>query len=141
MKDKKKLQTWEGAWRDLEAAYERSCRPIQKKVPKGYVFDENKSVRWNAEQVEKNNAEVQKEAAGLQRERSLAINEATDAIVALIVDAFHGKINEQQARLIYNIAYDRGHSGGRYEIEAQLNEFMSAFSGFIEMGEITNDSI
>lgn len=132
---KRELQSWEGAWCDLEAAYNLTCKSISKKVPRGYVFDENKSVRWNAERVEKHNEEVQKEVSELQRARSLAINQATDAIIALIVDAFHDEINNKQAEVIWNIAYDRGHPGGRYEIEAQLQQFMSAFSDFIKKGE------
>ena len=57
-------------------------------------------------------------------------------IIALIADEFHGKINNEQDKVIWNIAYDRGHSGGKYEIEAQLQQFMSAFYDFIKKGEL-----
>lgn len=132
---KKEPESWDAAWNDLDRAFNLSCEPAAKRVPKGYVFDEDKSVRWNAEQVESYNVEIQKEVSEKQKARSLAINKATDAIIALIVDEFYGEINSKQAEVIWNIAYDRGHSGGKYEIEAQLQQFMSAFYDFIKKGE------
>lgn len=63
-------------------------------------------MRWNAEQVESHNVEIQKEVSEKQKARSLAINKATDAIIALIVDEFYGEINSKQAEVIWNIAYE-----------------------------------
>lgn len=132
---KKEPESWDAAWNDLDRAFDLSCKPAAKRVPKGYVFDEDKSVRWNAEQVESHNAAIQKEVSEKQKARSLAINQATDGIIALIADEFYGKINNEQAKVIWNIAYDRGHSGGKYEIEAQLQQFMDVFYDFIKKGE------
>lgn len=112
-----------------------SCKPDTKRVPKGYVFDADKSVRWNAEQVEKHNAAILRDVADKQRERSGAINKATENLVSLIVDYFDGRINEQQARIIWNLAYDKGHPGGVYEINAHLQELLPAFSDFMEKGD------
>ena len=58
---KKEPESWDAAWDDLDRAFALSCKPTAKRVPKGYVFDEDKSVRWNAEQVESHNAAIQKE--------------------------------------------------------------------------------
>lgn len=103
---KKEPESWDAAWNDLDRAFSISCKPTAKRVPKGYVFDEDKSVRWNAEQVESHNVEIQKEVSEKQKARSLAINKATDAIIALIVDEFYGEINSKQAEVIWNIAYE-----------------------------------
>lgn len=132
MPKKKITLTWEDAWKNLDKAYDMSCKPYAKRVPKGYVFDVDKTVRWNAEQVEKHNEAVVKDVADKQRERSAAINKATEDLVSLIVDYFDGKINEQQARIIWNLAYDKGHSGGAYEINAHLQDLLPVFSDFME---------
>lgn len=132
---KKEPESWDAAWNDLDRAFDLSCQPAAKRVPKGYVFDEDKSVRRNAEQVESHNAAIQKEVSEKQKARSLAINQATDGIIALIADEFYGKINNEQAKVIWNFAYDRGHSGGKYEIEAQLQQLMDVFYDFIKKGE------
>lgn len=131
---KKKLKTWEEAWADLDAAYMMSCKPTGKRFPKGYVFDENKSVKWNAEEVIRNNEAVQKEVSELQRNRSAAINSATSEIVKLIVNEFDDKINEKQAYIIWNLAYEKGHSYGCSEIEIHLKELIGTFKAFIAEG-------
>lgn len=131
---KKKLKTWGEAWADLDAAYMMSCKPTGKKFPKGYVFDENKSVKWNAEEVIRNNEAVQKEVSELQRNRSAAINSAVSEIVKLIVCEFDYKINEKQAYIIWNLAYEKGHSYGCSEIEIHLKELIETFKAFIAEG-------
>lgn len=132
---KKKLKTWEEAWADLDSAYMMSCKPTGKRFPKGYVFDENKSVKWNAEEVIRNNEAVQKEVSELQRNRSAAINSATSEIVKLIVREFDYKINENQAYIIWNLAYEEGHSYGCTEIEIHLKELIGTFKAFIAKGD------
>lgn len=124
-------ESWDAAWDDLDRAFDLPCKPTAKRVSKGYVFDEDKSVRWNAEQVESHNAAIQKEVSEKQKARSLAINKATDGIIGLIVDEFYGKINKDQARVIWDIA----NSGRRCEIEARLERFMDAFYDFVKKGE------
>lgn len=95
----------------------------------------DKTIRWNEEKVEKHNEAILKNVAVKQRERRAAINKATEDFVSLIVNCFDGRINEQQARIIWNLAYDKGHSGGAYEINAHLQELLPAFSDFIEKGD------
>ena len=69
MPKKKITLTWEDAWKNLDKAYDMSCKPYAKRVPKGYVFDVDKTIRWNAEQVEKHNEAVLKDVADKQRVR------------------------------------------------------------------------
>lgn len=128
---KKKLKTWGEAWADLDAAYMMSCKPTGKKFPKGYVFDENKSVKWNAEEVIRNNEAVQKEVSELQQNRSIAINTATDEIVKLIVHEFDCSITKNQAYIIWNLAYEKGHAFGCSEIRTHLEELIGVFKEFV----------
>ena len=61
-------------WNNIQSAYETvynmSCIPKNiKKVKPDHVFDENKSVKWNREQVEINNAAYRAEVARLNTEK------------------------------------------------------------------------
>lgn len=135
---KNELKTWEEAWADLDAAYSLPVFPDGKNLKYGYVFDEEKSVKWNewnAEQVEKYNSARNKEAFELQQKRNIAITEAVDEICKLIVIEFYNKINVDQARVIYDMAYEDGHAFGYTEIRSVLGELIDKFKDFVEKGE------
>lgn len=132
---KNELKSWEEAWADLDAAYSLPMFPDCKNLKYGYVFDEEKSVKWNAEQVEKYNSARNKEAFELQQNRNIAINEAADEICKLIVIEFYNKINVEQARVIYDMAYEDGHAFGYTEIRSVLGELIDKFKDFVEKGE------
>ena len=132
---KNELKSWEEAWADLDAAYSLPSFPDGKNLKYGYVFDEEKSVKWNAEQVEKYNSARNKEAFELQQNRNIAINEAADEICKLIVIEFYNKINVEQARVIYDMAYEDGHAFGYTEIRSVLGELIDKFKDFVEKGE------
>lgn len=52
-------RSWEEIKDGFYKVYEMSLIPQNiRKVPNGYVFDANKSVNWNREQVEINNKKV-----------------------------------------------------------------------------------
>lgn len=129
------LKSWEEVWADLDAAYSLPMFPDCKNLKYGYVFDEEKSVKWNAEQVEKYNSARNKEAFELQQSRNIAINEAVDEICKLIVIEFYNKINVEQARVIYDMAYEDGHAFGYTEIRSVLGDLIDKFKDFIEKGE------
>ena len=132
---KNELKSWEEAWADLDAASSLPMFPDGKNLKYGYVFDEEKSVKWNAEQVEKYNSARNKEAFELQQNRNIAINEAADEICKLIVIEFYNKINVEQARVIYDMAYEDGHAFGYTEIRSVLGELIDKFKDFVEKGE------
>lgn len=132
---KNELKSWEEVWADLDAAYSLPMFPDCKNLKYGYVFDEEKSVKWNAEQVEKYNSARNKEAFELQQSRNIAINEAVDEICKLIVIEFYNKINVEQARVIYDMAYEDGHAFGYTEIRSVLGDLIDKFKDFVEKGD------
>lgn len=46
--------TWDKAIENYEKACRMSCKPDFQRLPKDYITDEDKSVKWNREQVEEN---------------------------------------------------------------------------------------
>lgn len=58
---------------DLYNAMHRSVTPKTRRYSDGYVFDEDKSVKWNREQVEIKNAEYEAERKQLAKEQDNTI--------------------------------------------------------------------
>lgn len=52
---KKRLMSWDEIRAEYEAMSSMSCKPDFFPVSKTHVFDEDKSVKWNREQVESHN--------------------------------------------------------------------------------------
>ena len=72
------VKDWQTVQTEFEAMERMSCVPASiRKVRADHIFDEEKSVRWNREMVEKNNADYQAEVARLNTEK----NKRRDAIL------------------------------------------------------------
>lgn len=83
-------------------------------IQKGFIFDEEKSVRWNREQAEKAR-EVRKEALMAKRQAEQAANRKFEEdLVAAIQEDYH--LTHEQACRVYNKAYEFGHSAGFDEV-------------------------
>ena len=132
---KNELKSWEEAWADLDAAYSLPSFPDGKNLKYGYVIDEEKSVKWNNEQVDKHNAALVERSSELQRKRDTAITEATNEIVKLIVYEFDDKINEGQARVIYDFAFECFKAVGFGELRSFVEEYIRQFKAFIAKGD------
>lgn len=67
MAKKKEPKSWCDIQSDFKNMQRMSCVPVGicKVRKKDYIFDENQSVKWNREQVEKNNLAYEKEVARL----------------------------------------------------------------------------
>lgn len=62
--------TWDKAIENYEKACRMSCKPDFQRLPKDYITDEDKSVKWNREQVEENHDTYDKEVARLNTEKN-----------------------------------------------------------------------
>ena len=72
------VKDWQTIRTEFEAMERMSCVPAGiRKVRADHIFDEERSVRWNREMVEKNNADYQAEVARLNTEK----NKRRDAIL------------------------------------------------------------
>ena len=105
-------------WREIQDEFETmqrmSCVPKNiHKVPTGYIFDEEKSVKWNREQVD---AEI---------------------YTAIRQEVGHN-LSRKKAIVIWNLAYDWGHSGGIMEICNYLDELMELAEKLLEKEETAN---
>lgn len=118
------------SWDELRNEYlkvcEMSCEPVTiVKVPLGYIFDEDKSVRWNRQQVEINNRNYYEEVIKLKSKRSDCMNAVLEDIHTAIQEDMSCDISREQAKTIWGYAYDIGHSGGVYDIFSHLYDLMN----------------
>jgi tetrahydromethanopterin S-methyltransferase subunit G len=114
---------WIDIGQKFEAMENMGCKPYGfKRVSSNFVFDEDKSVKWNKEQAQKNNDDYDNEVKRLNQEKMKRMDEIYAEIYKTIQEEVGFGISEKKAEKIWGYAYDRGHSAGWYEIIINLEE-------------------
>lgn len=113
--------SWEEIQNEFDSMNRMSCRPAGlSKVPGNHIFDEDRSVKWNREQVERNNRQYHDEVARLNTEK----NKARDNVLELIYDKIQyevgHRIYRKKAKAIWSYAYEKGHAFGFTSIQSEL---------------------
>jgi len=123
------VKDWKEIQSDFEQMASMSCVPVGlKKVPANHIFDEDKSVKWNREQVERNNAEYQNEVKRLNTEKNKRRDSIlTDIYTAIQNEVGHG-ISLEKAKSLWDYAYEQGHSYGIHDVMCNLYEIMDLAS-------------
>ena len=117
---KKHIKTWDQIQDDFDRMNAMSCKPSFNKLKTGTVIDEEKSVKWNREQVELNNQKYQEEVKRLNTIKNKARDEVYESIYERIAeDVGHG-ITKQSAIKIWNYAFEYGHAFGFNDIKIAL---------------------
>lgn len=115
------MKTLEELFDEYKAASNMPTKPIGiKKLPANHIEDDNQSVKWNREFVEKNNNDYLKAVADVNRKRSVAMNKSNGEIIKWIQK--ETKTSEHGAKMIFQSAYDHGHSYGLYAVKDWLEE-------------------
>ena len=109
------------SWDDIQSAYETvrsmSCVPKNiKKVKPDHIFDEDRSVKWNREQVEINNAAYQAEVVRLNTEKNKARDDVINMIIEKIQSEVGASLSKRKAKAIWNFAYKERSSYGIYDV-------------------------
>ncbi len=109
-----------------------SSRPDPERFPiypKDFVFDEDKSVKWNREERDRANEAVRIEKERLRKVHSDLEEEATDISLKYIMQEAH--MNEKQASLLWSYVFEEYHS--------YMNDVFSNLDELIELhNEIVN---
>lgn len=110
---------------EYESMEQMSCVPTNiHKVRADHVFDEDKSVKWNREQVEDNNRRYLEEVKRLNTEKNRRRDELHERIYKAIQDEVGYGLSRRKAMLLWNRAYENGHSYGIREVVSNLDELM-----------------
>jgi len=65
-----KQKNWQELISDMQRVDAMSCKPAFARFPNNFITDEDKSVKWNREQVAKNHDTYDKEVARLNTEKN-----------------------------------------------------------------------
>lgn len=89
---------WIDIGQKFEAMANMGCKPYGfKRVPSNFVFDEDKSVKWNKEQAQKNNDDYDNEVKRLNQEKMKRRDEIYAEIYKTIQEEVGFGISEKKA--------------------------------------------
>ena len=115
----------------FEKAFNLPTRPTEHTYSENHIFDADKSVKWNREEVVRRNEEIRNERNTLQTNRYKAINDAEIEIIKYLCGSYP-TIDERIVKKLYNKIYNDSFRG-RFEYDIQCvidecEEFLSIFS-------------
>ena len=96
--------------------------------PDSHVFDEDKSVKWNADKVKAENQRIREAKQAVQEKRMQKKQQFLDDIASAIQTEHDFTVN--QSKIVAAQAWEEGHSNGLYEVIAQaqiIAEFCKTF--------------
>lgn len=124
---------WYEIQNEFDIMQRMSCVPKDiRKVPSNHIFDEEKSVKWNREQVDRNNTAYIKEVARLNTLRNKERDRIYEEIYTAIRQEVGHNLSRKKAIVIWNLAYEWGHSSGIGEICCYLDELIGLADELLE---------
>ena len=97
-----------------------------------HVFDENKSVRWNADKVKAENQRIREAKLAVQEKRMQKKQQFLDDIASAIQTEHDFTVN--QSKIVAAQAWEEGHSNGLYEVIAQAQIIADFCETFLKAG-------
>lgn len=103
-----------------------SCKPAHCcKYKIGTIFDEEKSVKWNREEVERKNFEFENAVKQLNHEKNLLYTELISMINSYIT--VETGVSVKKSEKIWNYLYSNYHAYGLAECLNHLDELLELF--------------
>ena len=142
-----KLNFKYGEWNHIRETYKNieettSISKAKENYPiytENYIFDENKSVKWNRDEVNRRNKLHDEEIKRCQSIRKYVIDDFENNIIHCIAVELIKRnivktdvsIAAEKAIKIFNLAWDKGHSNGIYEVCIYIDEIVDFIEDII----------
>ena len=97
-----------------------------------HVFDENKSVKWNADKVKTENQRIREAKQAVQEKRMQKKQQFLDDIASAVQMEHDFTVN--QSKIVAAQAWEEGHSNGLYEVIAQAQIIADFCETFLKAG-------
>lgn len=125
MAKKKEPKSWVVIQYEWEEMERMSCAPQNiSKMRTGTIINEDQSVRWNREEVERNNLEYADAVADLNRAKNKYRDSICEDIYYAIQCEVSNGLTRIQALRLWNMAYENGHAFGWNDIMGHLESLM-----------------
>ena len=116
----------------FEEAEKMPLSPKKKPLKEGYITDEDKSVRWNREQVEQSQQTYREETLRLRQERNQMLDKAKQEIILYIKDSLEKDFSEEKCNLILSRAYEENHAYGLTSVINRVDEYVDFINDLLE---------
>ena len=100
--------------------------------PDSHVFDEDKSVKWNADKVKAENQRIREAKQAVQEKRMQKKQRFLDDIASAVQTEYDYTVN--QSKIVAAQAWEEGHSNGLYEVIAQAQIIAEFCETFLKAG-------
>lgn len=117
---------------DIERLYEMvdeytkfSCKPKNPRYKVGTIIDEDKSVRWNREEIDRLNDIHTEEVEELNRKKNLLFLNLKNAAEKYIIEETN--VSKKRAEKIFEYIYEEYHSYGIKECFNHLDNLLEIF--------------
>ena len=100
--------------------------------PDSHVFDEDKSVKWNADKVKAENQRIREAKQAVQEKRMQKKQRFLDDIASAVQTEYDFTVN--QSKIVAAQAWEAGHSNGLYEVIAQAQIIAEFCETFLKAG-------
>lgn len=126
-------RSWEQIVNDLcrVQSMRRTPRNMHK-VPDGQVFDADKSVRWNREQVLRNNEKYYDEVKRLTLEKNLEQEKVLSYVYEKIQEDVGYGVSREKAKIIWNFAYGETREYGIGQTIMYLEDLIGLLCALLE---------
>lgn len=136
MTDMELIKNWQTIRTEFEAMERMSCVPVGiRKVKADHIFDEEKSVRWNREMAEKNNADYQAEVARLNTEKNKRRDAILEDIYRLIQEDVGHNLSRAKAQRLWAYAWEHGHANGFSEVYYYIQDAIELARMLLSKGQ------
>lgn len=94
-------------------------------------IDEERSVRWNREEIERRRKDIDDKIAQTNTKIGACTADINQAIIEYIMQEYH--MNEKQAQFLFNSAYEDSHSAGYYAVAERTDELAKLVDEYTRM--------
>lgn len=130
MSRKKDIRDWTELIDDLEKMCAMPCKPTRHRLKPDTVINEDKSVKWNREEVQRQNDLYEQEVKDLNTKKNKVRDSLYDEVIEKIAD--ETDLPKDKVKPIWSYAYAESHSYGIRSVVSTVEELIDLFNDVLK---------